>query len=199
MYCAKCGREISETAVKCGNCGTPVGGAKSFYAYDYLTREVDVKEAARVMDYYESLGWEIVDSREHSGFPGKCDLNFKRDRKIKNKDVLMRLQTKLDDTLEGVKVLEKRKKEAAFVVALIIGVLGALVFGIGMCMCMLGSAQNMMIGGSIVGVAGIAVCAVNYPIYKRIVAKTSAKVDPLIAKKQDEIASICEDAHNHIG
>lgn len=200
MYCTKCGTQLPETATKCDKCGEVVkSNGKEFYSYDYLTVEVNGKNASEIMDSYESLGWEIIGSdnfMENQSL--KSTLNFKRDRKIKNKEQLLRQQAKLEDAYANVKILEKKKKESANIFAMVFGVLGALIFGGGMSLCMVIGGTIPMICGVIVGIIGIAVCAINYPIFKKMLNKKSAKINPLISKKKEEIAVICETAHNYL-
>lgn len=172
--------------------------AKTFYSYDYLTVDTDLKKASQTMDYYESLGWEITGSNERAEMMGKTVLNFRRDRKIKNKDQLLRMQKKMEDAMESIEVLQKQKKSGATVLSLVIGIVGALILGIGMCMCMLNPTLGLMIGGCIVGVVGIIVCGVNYYIFKKAVSKKSAKINPIISKKGDELANFCEEAQKYL-
>lgn len=200
MYCAKCGTQLPETATRCDKCGEVLkSNVKEFYSYDYLAVEVNNTNAPEVMDCYESLGWEATGSDSYvENRSLKAMLNFKRDRKIKNKEQLIRQQAKLDDAYANIKTLEKKKKEMPNIVSLILGIIGSLILGGGMSLCMVLGGTIPMVCGIIVGVIGIVVCAVNYPIYKKILSKKSAKINPLISKKKEEIATICETAHKYL-
>ena len=69
--------------------------------------------------------------------------------------------------------------------ALIIGVIGTLLFGTGMSCTMMW--QEYMAVGIIVGIAGMAVMALAYPVYKKLTAKRKAEIAPQILKLSEEI------------
>ena len=57
-----------------------------------------------------------------------------------------------------------------------LGVVGALIFGFGMCLSMgiLGTGLVSMIFGIILGLLGAAICGVNYLLYKKLLKKGKA-------------------------
>ncbi|MDE6373188.1 MAG: dihydropteridine reductase [Clostridia bacterium] len=79
-----------------------------------------------------------------------------------------RERTKLDE----LRALDKKVKLLPSVLAYVFGSVAALVLGVGMCLAMqvigagLASPTVLMAVGVVVGCAGIALCAVNYFIYK---------------------------------
>lgn len=80
--------------------------------------------------------------------------------------------------LVALKKLDRKAKLPAIIFTYTLGVVSALVLGMGMCLSMgvigtgLSSARPL---GIVVGVAGMAMAAVNYPIYKKLLAKGKAK------------------------
>ena len=74
---------------------------------------------------------------------------------------------------EKLKKLDEKAKLPAFVTAMSLGVVGALIFGFGMCLSMgiLGTGLVSMIFGIILGLLGAAICGVNYPLYKMLLKK----------------------------
>lgn len=74
--------------------------------------------------------------------------------------------------------LDAKAKLPATVFTYSVGILSALVFGVGMCLTM-GQIGNGTTGsfvlGIIVGVLGMAGMSINYPIYKRILANGKKK------------------------
>lgn len=161
--------------------------------YDYKTVDATQKNAIEVIDCYEALGWELANKNE--GFTS-VSLTFKRGRKIKNKDQLNRMQMKLDDHINGIGVLEKRKTLKASTIAIILGVIGALVFGGGMSICLTLPFSNLIsyITGSVLALAGALIAFPAYFIFKKINVKDTMKLDVQIDKKRDEISQLCEDA-----
>lgn len=80
--------------------------------------------------------------------------------------------------LIALKKLDKRARLPSQVFAYSFGILGALVLGVGMCLCMgqigRGLAMAMPLGAA-VGAVGIAMVSVNYPIYKKLLEKGKRK------------------------
>ena len=60
--------------------------------------------------------------------------------------------------------------------------------GIGMC-CTMEGAGRWFVPGSIIGVIGIVMIALAYPLYERITKKERKKIAPLILKLADELKS----------
>ena len=74
--------------------------------------------------------------------------------------------------------LDAKAKLPATVFTYSVGILSALVFGVGMCLAMgqIGSGTTgSFVLGIIVGVLGMAGMSINYPIYKRILANGKKK------------------------
>lgn len=74
--------------------------------------------------------------------------------------------------------LDAKAKLPATVFTYSVGILSALVFGVGMCLTMgqIGSGTTgSFVLGIIVGVLGMAGMSINYPIYKRILANGKKK------------------------
>ena len=77
----------------------------------------------------------------------------------------------------ALKKLDKKAKLPATIFTYSFGIVSALVFGTGMCLAMqvIGSGLVGMVLSIIVGIAGLAGCGANYPIYKKMLEKGKAK------------------------
>lgn len=77
----------------------------------------------------------------------------------------------------ALKKLDKKAKLPAVIFTYSWGIVSALVLGTGMCLAMqvIGSGLAGMVVGIVVGIIGILGCGVNYPIYKKMLAKGKAK------------------------
>ena len=77
----------------------------------------------------------------------------------------------------ALKKLDNKAKLPATIFTYSFGIISALVFGTGMCLAMqvIGSGLAGMVLGIVVGIAGLAGCGVNYPIYKKMLEKGKAK------------------------
>lgn len=74
--------------------------------------------------------------------------------------------------------LDKKAKQGANIFAYSFGIFSALVFGIGMCLSMkiIGNGSTALtVLGIIIGIIGIALVSVNYPIYKKLLEKGKKK------------------------
>ena len=74
----------------------------------------------------------------------------------------------------ALKKLDNRAKLPAIVFTYSCGIVSALIFGTGMCMAMQVIGNSMALG-IIIGIIGMIGCALNYPVYKKMLAKGKAK------------------------
>ncbi|MBR4270379.1 MAG: dihydropteridine reductase [Clostridia bacterium] len=85
---------------------------------------------------------------------------------------------KEDSKVKALKKLDGRAKIPANVFAYTFGIIAALIFGTGMCLSMkvIGDGTIiMMVVGIVIGVLGIVLMSINYPIYKRILENGKKK------------------------
>ncbi len=161
---------------------------KDFITYEYRTKTVKAKDRTRVMDMSEAFGWEVTGTTPT--IEG-VTVSLKRDRKIKHKQELMKLERQADETFSAINKLNSAKTLTASVFAYIFGCIAALILGGGMCMTML-TENNVpaFVGGIVLGIAGIVLCSVNYLIYKKIEEKKTVQVIPLIDDNEEKLANI---------
>ena len=78
----------------------------------------------------------------------------------------------------ALRKLDAKAKRPANIFTYTFGIIAALLLGVGMCLCMgqIGSGTTgMFVLGIIVGVIGLVGVGVNYPIYKKLLAKGKQK------------------------
>lgn len=167
---------------------------ENIVSYDYKTVKVKRSIETLVCDTYESLGWELVNTSSVEGSLFYVNLSFKRNRKIENKVELLKLQDKADNVIANIDNMQNKKKNAGFTASLSTGIAGALVFGGGMSMSMLLNGIGYMIGGIALGLVGIGICVLAYPLFKKINKKKSTQIEPLLENEYDKLADICEQA-----
>ena len=92
--------------------------------------------------------------------------------------------------MEMLRKLDESTTRMPKIAAMTIGIIGALVLGVGMCFSMVWT--DFFILGVIVGILGIAVCCANYPIYKKMVAAKKAEIAPQIIQLSNEIVNGAE-------
>lgn len=163
-------------------------------SYDYKTIKVKRDIETLVCDTYEALGWQLTSTSAVEGSLFHVNLSFKRNRKIENKVELLKLQEKADTAISNIETLQNKKKNAGFVGALSTGIVGALTFGGGMSMSMLLHQVGYLVGGIALGVVGIGICLLAYPLFKKTNKKQTAQIQPILESEYDKLADICEEA-----
>lgn len=164
---------------------------KDFVTYEYMSKMVKASEQAQVCDLYEAFGWEIS-SVQNTGLD-MTTISFKRDRKIRHKAELAKLERQAAETYEEIQKLEKSKTTGANVFGYTFGTAAALVFGGGMSLCLLKTSDiPSLVGGIVLGIVGAVLCGVNYLAYKKIAAKKTKAALPIIDDRQEKLANLLE-------
>ena len=165
--------------------------ATDFVSYEYRTKTVKSKDMTKATDMYEAFGWEVT-SAAHTAVDNTT-LSLKRDRKQKHKQELSRLERQAEEIFGTINNLQRAKTLGASVFSYIFGCIAALLLGGGMSLIMLN--QNnfaAFVGGIALGIAGIALCCVNYFIYKKMVEKKTGELLPIIDDNEEKLANILE-------
>lgn len=91
-----------------------------------------------------------------------------------------------EDKMERLRKLDAGVNAKAATVSIIVGIIGALIMGIGMSCAMVW--QGMwFIPGIIIGIIGMIILALAYPIYQKVIKKEREKVAPEIIRLTDEL------------
>ncbi len=163
---------------------------KDFVSYEYRTVSVKAKDQTRVMDLYEAFGWEVTGT---SPALDGITLSLKRDRHIPHKQELVKLERQAEDTFARIGGLERSKTQGASVFSYIFGCIAALILGGGMSLVMLVEGSiPALVGGIVLGIIGIVLCGVNYPIYKRLASQKTKALLPVIDETEEKLANLLE-------
>lgn len=102
--------------------------------------------------------------------------------------------TEEETKMERLRRLDAGVTQKAQVVALVFGIIGALILGFGLSMCMtnlgeiLGSHRDLaMVVGIIIGIVGGVLAGIAYPMYNHIVKREREKIAPEIIRLTDEL------------
>ena len=90
------------------------------------------------------------------------------------------------DKMEQIRRLDASVTYKAATISIIVGVVGTLILGVGMCCCMVWS-ESLFVLGIIIGVIGITVLSAAYPLYNRTAEKEREKIAPEIIRLSDEL------------
>lgn len=94
---------------------------------------------------------------------------------------------KEEDKMETLRKLDRGTEKPGIIAGLAIGIVGALLFGTGMCCTMVWS-ESFFVLGIVVGIIGMAVMSVAYPLYKTITRNRREKVADRILTLSEEIS-----------
>ena len=170
--------------------------SKDFVGYEY--KDVTIEHALESLyaDAYQNFGWELDDkSGVISGLSASL-LKFKRDRKILNRVELTRLERQFDACANEIIALEKSKATNATIVAMIIGVIGCAFMALSV-FSVTAAIPNIFLC-VVFGLPGIVGFVLPYFICKKMIAKRTQAVEPLINAKYDEIYEVCEKGNSLI-
>ncbi len=95
--------------------------------------------------------------------------------------------TKEETSMERLRRLDESATKGATVVSLIVGIISALLLGVGMCCTMVPGWEAYFIPGIAVGVVGIIGVIAAYPIYNHMVKRKRKKLAPEIMRLSDEL------------
>ena len=110
----------------------------------------------------------------------------------KQQEEIQRIRAKYiprqEDKMEQLRRLDQCATREGSFVSLVIGVLGCLLLGVGMC-CTMVWTQDWFIPGIVIGLLGILSVCLAYPLYIRITRKERQKLAPQILKLTDELSN----------
>ena len=117
-----------------------------------------------------------------------------RDQQFMVQKIRAEYMEKESTGLDRLRALDKKVKRPASVFGYLFGSLSALIAGAGMSLVMteIGMAVGIaspMIPGIVIGIVGMALAALNYPIYKRILSARRKKYAPEILSLSESIAN----------
>lgn len=93
-----------------------------------------------------------------------------------------------EDKMEKLRRLDHSATEKANLWSLVLGILSALVLGVGMCCCFVWDTSILvMIVGIIIGLIGIVGMSLAYPFYSYILERERKKIAPEIIRLSDEL------------
>ena len=166
--------------------------SENFIGYEYkeiiTTREMEGVYA----DAYPNFGWQLESITPSPFGISTVNLKFKRDRKIRNKAELSRLQRQFEAGIAEIGNLERSKSFSAFITAMTVGLIGT-AFLAGATIAFI--YFDMMLLMIILAVPGFVGWYLPYMLYKKVTAKRTATVMPLIDQQYDAIYEVCEKGH----
>lgn len=163
----------------------------NFVGYEYKDVTARNDMVALWSDSMVSFGWELEESTASivQGI-NTVNLKFKRDRKIRNKAELTRLQRQFEASVREIETLEKSKTMNASIFAFTFGIIGT-AFMAGSVFTYIG---DMLLPSIILAIPGFIGWILPYFCYVKLKDKKTASVTPLIDHQYDMIYETCEKA-----
>ncbi|MBQ7840646.1 MAG: hypothetical protein IJ390_09235 [Lachnospiraceae bacterium] len=108
----------------------------------------------------------------------------KQQEEIKN--IRKKYMPQEENKMEQLRRLDRSATQKATMASIGLGVIGTMLLGIGMCCCMVW-AGAMFVPGVIVGLAGIVLVSLAYPIFIRTLKKERERIAPEILRLTEEL------------
>ena len=93
---------------------------------------------------------------------------------------------KEENKMEQIRSLDSKATGKATMIAIIIGVIGTLLLGVGMC-CTLVWQGRWFVPGILVGIIGIGIVAIAYPVYNKTLKTEREKIAPEVLRLTEEL------------
>lgn len=95
--------------------------------------------------------------------------------------------------MERLRRLDARVTNKATILSITVGIIGALIMGLGMSLVMTDIGDTLgipskLIVGIIIGIIGMIGVIIAYPLYQRVIVKERKKIAPQILKLTDELS-----------
>lgn len=119
------------------------------------------------------------------------EYTYSAQRKQEVEEIRRAYLPKEEDKMEQLRRLHAIPTQKAQAVSLVIGIIGALILGTGMSLCLteLGAALGnlAMVLGIVVGIVGIVLAVLAYPVYHRTLKKERERIASEIITISDEL------------
>jgi hypothetical protein len=166
---------------------------KPFIGYEYKNIQAARDLGSIYLDSYPNFGWELEGGVSSVPYAAGAvsSLKFKRDRNIKNRVQLAKLERQFEEHVRVIENLEKSKAANASIAAFTIGIIGA-AFMAGAVLAYQAGMLPLMV---ILAIPGFLGWVFPYFCYRGMIARRTAKVSPLIDEQYDALYDVCEKAH----
>ncbi len=115
---------------------------------------------------------------------------FQYSYSAKQQEEIKRIRSKYEapqeDKMAYLRRLDETVAKKGTMLSIVLGVIGTLILGVGMC-CVLVWQNTWFIPGIIIGIVGLAVLSLAYPVYLQVTKKEREKIAPEILRLTDEL------------
>jgi F0F1-type ATP synthase assembly protein I len=166
------------------------GNGSDFVAYEYTTIRVERDLEPLYKDAYANFGWIVEGYGPSLPNVSTVTLKLKRDRRIKNRPMVLELQRKCENALRSITSLEKAKTTTAMAWSLSLGIVGSAflagaVFAID---------ADLIVLSIPLGAIGLVGWLAGYLAHGRVKANKTTQLAPLIDRQYDVVYETGEQA-----
>ena len=159
-----------------------------FVGYEYLEIPVKRQMESLYVDSYENFGWNFEGDSPREGRSDEVTLQFMRDRKLRSKTELTRLQRQFESCVREIEALERSRAAAASIAAFSIGLAGTALLGCAVSAYL----HGLLFPAALLAVPGFLGWMLPYFCYQKLRRKRERQIAPLIEQKSEEICRVCE-------
>jgi hypothetical protein len=170
-----------------------MGNEEQFIAYEYKNVTVPRDFENIYLDSLPNFGWQPDGNVPFLSSRGiaEVSLKFKRDRRIKNKTELSRLEREFENNIHAIESLERSKESRAQIAAFTIGIIGT-AFMAGSVFAYLAGMLLLMV---ILAIPGFLGWLFPYFRYRDVKTKRTKTVAPFIDEQYNALYDVCEKAY----
>lgn len=114
----------------------------------------------------------------------KFEYTYSAKQQAELENIRKKYLPKEETKMERLRRLDKSAEHSGTTISIIVGVVGTLIMGFGMCLCL---EWSQFISGIIIGIAGMVILGLAYPIFKYVTKKQREKIAPEILRLTEEI------------
>lgn len=116
------------------------------------------------------------------------EYTYSADRQREIESIRKKYLPKEEDKLETLLRLDRSTEKAGTIISLVIGIVGVLIMGTGMSCVMVGEGVALFVVGIIVGIIGMCIAAVAYPVYRIVTKRHREKITEQILALTEELS-----------
>ena len=116
----------------------------------------------------------------------KFSYTYSAEQQEEVKGILKKYVKPEEDKMEQLRKLDASATSKATMLALVVGIVGTLIMGTGMSLCLVWT-DKLLIPGIIIGIIGLAIAGVGYPLYSSTLKKERERIAPEIMRLAEEL------------
>ncbi len=118
------------------------------------------------------------------------EVGFQYSYSAKQQEEIKKIRSKYEPVeetkMDYLRRLDEQVTRKGTLFSIVLGVIGTLILGLGMC-CVMVWQKAWFVPGILIGLLGIAVLSIAYPVYLQVTKKEREKIAPEVLRLTDEL------------